>query len=108
MKRFLRFTDTLGTTKKLGVKQLYDTIRDDCRSTVGRNLRQIILICDKERVYEPECKDVLKLPYKMLPSTERWKVIMIEELLRERDFGDTNIGWNQCEVSYCIEELCIS
>ena len=105
VKRFVKFKETLATTNKQAVRQLFNTIKDDCRSTTGRNLRKITILC--ETANQPTGKDIQKLSYRALPHTENWKVNMLEELLYARDYGDTQLGWKHSEISDCIEELCI-
>lgn len=108
LKRFLTFTDKVGKSIKGPVKTLFETIKDDCRSLTGRNLRGVMLLCGKNKLRRPIPQDLLTIPYKSSPAKDYWKLDMLEELIHERDFKEYELGWNHSEISDCIEELCIS
>ena len=42
-KRFLKFTRLLSESQKIVLNNIYSIVKDDCRSTTGNNLRQIML-----------------------------------------------------------------
>ncbi len=58
MKRFIKFTDQMSLTKNISTKGVYETIKYDCSSTVGKNLRSIMLECKKLHVDQVTIKDV--------------------------------------------------
>ena len=50
MKRLLKFADTLSSTGKEAVKNVFNTVARDCRSTMGKNVRLIQLTCESSHL----------------------------------------------------------
>ena len=47
IKRFLTFVDSIKTSKKIALKNLYKVVKDDCRSVTGKNLTKIMNLVGK-------------------------------------------------------------
>ena len=47
LKRFLRFLKQIEKSSKSAIKSLLSICKNDCRSITGKNLRKIMLMCDK-------------------------------------------------------------
>ena len=75
MKRYLRFTEMLSESRKNGMRNLYNAIRNDCQSITGYNLRNILLRNGDLKL------DFLKTPFYNLPANESWRVPLMREIL---------------------------
>ena len=81
MKRFLRFIQQIENSPKLLPNQLLRTIRNDCRSTTGSNLRNILLLTKKHDSTMLVPSDVLEIDYLPVPEEDKWKIPLIHSLL---------------------------
>ena len=75
MKRYLRFTKMLSESRKNGMRNLYNAIRNDCQSITVYNLRNIFLQNGDLKL------DFLKTPFYNLPTNESWRVPLMREIL---------------------------
>ena len=76
VKRFLNFKAQIEKSSKLIPKQLLMWIREDVRSTSGKNLRKIMLLTGNSFVH----RDAIKIIYLPLPENDKWRVSVIKEL----------------------------
>ena len=106
-KRFVKFADTISSTKKVATRGVYQMIKYDCTSTVGKNLRSIMLQCKKLHVDQVKTKDVDGLTFKKLLPTDEWKLGFLRELLDQRDLYNS-IGWKKKEIQEVIDHICTS
>ena len=98
LERFLSFLDQIEKSKKLVPKHLLNFIKHDVRSTTGSNLRNLLLLTDKNTI-DDLCKDdIRKLKYNEIDGKDVWKVNMIHEI--------TDIKFNKLEVeNFTQDEL---
>ena len=96
--RFLSFLSQIQKSKKLVAKQLLNFISHDVGSTTGSNLRNLLLLTDKNSIEEINSDDVRSMNYHPIEEKDAWKVNIIKEL--------TNIKYNELELSeFSREEL---
>ena len=96
--RFLSFLSQIQKSKKLVPKQLLNFISNDVGSTTGSNLRNLLLLTDKNSIEEINSDDVRSMNYHPIEEKDAWKVNLIKEL--------TNIKYNELELSeFSREEL---
>ena len=96
--RFLSFLSQIQKSKKLVPKQLLNFISNDVGSTTGSNLRNSLLLTDKNSIEEINSDDVRRMKYHPIEEKDAWKVNIIKEL--------TNIKYNELELSeFSREEL---
>ena len=86
LKRFLQFTSKIRTSKKPILNTLLSSIQFDTTSTTGRNLRNIMLLCQKCSIDDITVDDINNFPYFPRPADEDWKCEMLQQLLEEKDF----------------------
>ena len=55
-------------------------IKNDTRSTTGSNLRNILLLTDKDNINELTKDDVSTLKYQKVNENNAWKIKMIKEI----------------------------
>ena len=80
-------------------------IKYDCTSTLGKNLRSIMLQCKKLHVDQIKKRDVDGLTFKELLPTDEWKVGVLKDLLEQRDVFNS-IGWKKKEIQEVIDHIC--
>ncbi len=119
--RYIKFVNTLYSTKRQCVKSLFEYVRGDVRSLVGGNLRQILLDCDvtvvpgvtrpselsNYNVYPIPEDEAYRLPLlKLLMEirNDNWTVIFNEE--NEGDEPDDEMDDN--DIVIMINDVCSS
>ena len=96
--RFLSFLNQIEKSKKLIPKQLLSFIKKDVRSTKGSNLRNILLLTNKNTIEELSLEDIKSIKYNQIEREDEWNVKFIREV--------TDIKFNQVEVeNFSKEEL---
>ena len=78
--RFHKFFSSIESSKKFTLRHIYHLIKNDCRTTTGKNIRNIMLKTNAGTA-----------PYYVIPDGEIWRVPLIRELLdiqvRKNDVG---------------------
>ena len=98
IERFLGFLEQINKSTKKVPKQLLSFIKHDVRSTTGSNLRNILLMTNKNHIDELRKEDVQKLRYQNENQNNYWKIGFIKEI--------TDLKFNQLEVdNFSKEEL---
>ena len=108
LKRFIKFTDTMSTTRKVAARGVFQKIKYDCRSTTGKNLRSCMLDCKKLHVDRLIVKDVDTLVFHPTLESDKWKIGFVKELLELRDSYDKSIGWKKDDIQETINYICTS
>ena len=98
MKRFLSFLDQIQKSSKNAPKQLLEYIKRDTRSITGSNLRNILLLSDKDAIDDITSEDIDKLKYHEVSEVELWRIDAILEL--------TDVKFNQATIEgFTFEEI---
>ena len=98
MERFFSFPMQIEKSTKKVPKQLLNFIKNDVRSTTGANLRNILLLTDKNYIDELRKEHLQDIKYQDVDPTNKWKIGFIKEI--------TNVKFNQLEVeNFSKEEL---
>ena len=103
MKRLLKFADTLLSTGKEAVKNVYNTVARDCRSTMGKNVRLIQLTCESSH---PSIEDMGKQPFVEVPQGEEWRAEIIRDLINIRDGLCKDSDWTKEEAIEGLLHVC--
>ena len=69
-KRFHKFCSSIESSKKFALRHIYHLIKNDCRATTGKNIRNIMLKTNAGTA-----------PYYVIPDGEIWRVLLIRELI---------------------------
>ena len=93
---------------KTAAKNLLNTLRHDCRSTTGRNLRESMHYCGKVQISEITTKEILEKSYHPIPVPEIWRLDLVKELLEIRDNNCDLDGWKIEEITDCIQFLVLN
>ena len=98
LERFLGFLYQIEKSTKTVPKHLLKFIKHDVRSITGSNLRNLLLLTDKNKIEELCKDDIKKMKYQQIEENNVWKVNMIKEI--------TNVKFHKLEVqNFSIEEL---
>ena len=106
-KAFMSFTKKLDGSPKAAVRDVYNIVKNDCRSVTGANVRNISLDCamDPSRPFSEV--SVLKKQFFPAPPDAGWKISMIQDLIKMRDDeGDTTLSRE--EINDALEYMCTS
>ena len=88
-KRYIKFTKNLSQSKNGPLRNLYNLIKYDCRSTTGSNLRRLMLRQDVRQLEELNADIIGQAIYKDIPAEDEWKVQGAKELIEAKH--DTSI-----------------
>ena len=106
--RFLGFISQIKKSHKILPKILLQTIRKDCRSVTGSNLRNILLMSRKDDIDQLSRADVQHMIYMPVTEQDRWKLSIVKELIDVK-WGESVVeGFDDEEINAIIEELCTS
>ena len=108
MKRFLSFLSQIKRSKKKVPSFLLNMIKYDVRSTTGYNLRNMMLLFNKNRIEDIEEKDVIEYIYAPVETNDAWKVQMVKELIDVKNDELLVDNLSKEEVEFMIESLCTS
>ena len=77
-KRFINFVLRIQLNKKRVLRNMLTEIKNDCRSTTGKNLRNLLLWTGE---FDLTKIDVEKQPYRAIPQDENWRVDVAKEII---------------------------
>ena len=104
--RFISFTYKLENSNKKSVRHLYKIIKNDVRTITGSNMRNIILLLDKNDDYILSKIDYLDIKYHEVKDENVWKVNCVNELI-EVLHGNLGLDFDKQEIQTMLESLCI-
>ena len=82
LKRFLSFILKIENSHKTLPKLLLQTVKRDCRSVTGSNLRNISLLTRKDNIEELVPDDAFKMKYNPVTDENKWTIVMLKELIQ--------------------------
>ena len=77
-KRFLKFVKSISESRKGVLRNILNVIKNDCRSTTGRNLRKLKLMTSN---YDENDIDLEAEPYNAINDNDMWRVGLIQEII---------------------------
>ena len=107
-KRFLKFIKQIENSSKLAIKSLLKICKNDCRSITGKNLRRLMLMCDKDNIDHLKESDIDGLEYSPIPETETWRMNLLPELLSTRSSNTEIPGFTDKEITDLVCLVCTS
>jgi hypothetical protein len=81
-KRYIKFINAVRTSRKTVLREILQTVNDDCRSTTGANLRRMRKLTKKSSIEEMKQSDFDKLTYNRIPEGEEWRIASAAELIQ--------------------------
>ena len=106
IQRFLNFISQIRKSKKQALKNILKLIQYDTRSIAGSNLREILLLTDKNDVSELCKEDADQIIYKEVPKEENWRISSLKELINVRCGSSELIGFTEKEIEHMINFVC--
>ncbi len=104
LQRFVSFSTKLALSRKKVISNTYRLIRNDCRSTIGANIRNILLengVDGKREIQKDDIKE-----FKETPDEDKWRIGVIKDLIDIRDGLMEPIGWTSQDVKDMLTHLC--
>ena len=106
--RFIRFSNALNRSSKAPLRRLYNTVKRDCSSTTGSNLRQILLLVDKHDVNNVRPKDLDSQEFCPVKKGDEWKIGMAKELIEVQNKQATIECLGKEEITCILDHICTS
>ena len=106
MKRFLGFLSQIKNSSKKIPSFLLNIVKNDARSTTGYNMRNMMLLFNKNTIDDIEEKDITEYVYAPVDKKDEWKIQILKELIDVKN-GELELE-NICteEVDTMIVSLC--
>ena len=84
-KRYIKFIGNIESSSKSVLRRMLRTVRCDCRSNTGRNLRKLMRSSGTMSIDELKKGDFENLIYNEIPVGEEWKRKLAEELVERKN-----------------------
>ena len=104
--RFVGFTSKLLSSKKEVLRNVFEVLRKDCRSTTGANIRNIKLECNSGPSEQLSAERVSSLKFHPVPQEEEWRIDFVKDLMSMRDNGMDDNTMSKDELITMLEHLC--
>ena len=103
--RFLAFISQIEKSQKMLPKILLQLIKRDCRFITGSNLRNILLVSNKDDLSQLTRSYIKNMEYMPVPEQSEWKINMLSELINVK-WGEAVIeGFEAEQIDALIEEI---
>ena len=89
----------------MAFKNVLRLIEYDTSSVTGSNLREIMLLTNKNHIYELSPEDAELIHYKEIPDTEKWRIQYIKELIDVKCGMSELNGFTKDEIESMIKFL---
>ena len=114
-KRFVNFLSSVAKNRRQALVTLLNTVKSDCRSLTGGNLRKILLETGV-KVQPGVTKGYVLSHYRVYetPAGQEWRVPLLQSLLEIRDdrwslqFDEETGNLNADEITTLINNVCVS
>ena len=90
-KRFINFISKIQESQKQAMRSLFASLKHDCQSVTGRNIRFLMNKYNKGCINELNKHTTDQGIYQEIPDNERWRVDVLKELVDVKK-GDKNIA----------------
>ena len=105
--RYVKFADSLSSSKKSSIRYLASLAKDDQRTLLGRTLENIRNECgvDDMSLLTPKAVKE-KLKYFSVPQPECWRIKLLDELLDARKNVCEIVDFNSDQITRMIDDVC--
>jgi len=107
VKRFLQFCENLGSCRKKVIKDTFNKIKCDVRTTTGSNLAEIGVLLGIPP-WKLTCSDAKAIKFEVMKDEENYRISFIKEII---DLMHSNIsvdGFTKDELLSILHHLCTS
>ena len=87
---------------------MFNLFEYNCNTTTGKNMRNIMLLCDKNSIMDLNSSDIDLLTYEPVPKDDEWKISVAEEILSITEVQAILPGFNNNEVNALLYDICVS
>ena len=101
----MKFIKSISTSTINVLKCILDTVRFQCQSNTGRNLRRIMKKMNISTVDDIKIEDIQSLTYVDVPITDKWKIVMASELMAAKNGELTIKQFSKEEVEKILENI---
>ena len=108
IQRFLGFLEQIEKSSKIVPKHILKYARSDVRSITGSNIRNILLLTEKDAFADITKRDIRELKYKEIAKDDFWKIGFIREIIEVKN---EQLGLNDFtkeELNDILAYLCTS
>ena len=107
IRNFINFINSIRNSKKSVLKQLYNIVKCDTRTTTGSNLRNILTQTNLPNVDSIDMSTVHQLKYKEIPEEDTWRIPFIKEAI-DIKYGliSPPDGWSTEELDELLHHAC--
>ena len=105
-KRYLNFIESIKSSKKIALRNLFKVVKYDCRSVTGRNLLNIRLLVNKTTIDSLVPSDAMTIKYHEVSEEQAWRVGVAKELTDVK-FGEMYVeGFSRKELNLILNYVC--
>ena len=106
--RFFTFIEKIRKGVKKKLTHLYNTIKYDCQTTTGNNMRELMLLTNKNKI-EYICKtDISAVKYYPIAVADEWKIGCLYDLMNTKQGNAVMEGFQPEEIKEMLEYICVS
>ena len=106
IKRFLKFIEKVRYSRKSTLSHILKFIENDCRSTAGNNLRNILLLTQKNQISQLDPIDAMLMQYHPIEDHNVWRINQIEELIEIIYRSSEVPGFDTTDLKYILDDIC--
>ena len=108
IERFRGFIEQIIKSRKIIPKHVLKYVKHDVRSVTGSNLRNILLLTDKDTIEELNSNDIKKLKYHEVVKEDYWKIGLAKEIIDIKNNQLSLCDFSIQELNEVLDNLCIS
>ena len=108
LERFLGFLDQISKSRKTIPKHVLKYVMHDVRSVTGSNLRNILLLTEKDTIEEISIHDIKKLKYHKVTDENAWKIDLVKEITEIKNHQLSLNEFSMEEITDILKNLCTS
>ena len=102
--RFIKFVKSLESSTKRVLRKTIHTLKRECRSTTGRNMRNLMRLTGNTSVDDLVIGCTRGLVYNEIPDGEEWKLNFAKDLIT-MNFDPHGVGLTKPEIEEIIREV---
>ena len=104
MERYIKFAKSMEMSEKMILRKAFRSVKRDCRSTTGENLRNIMKLTKKTDVDDIKIGSTNGLVYNEIPEGDEWKVKFAAELIQIKS-NRHGIDFSTAELDEILREV---
>ena len=102
--RYIRFVKNIESSEKRALRKAFCSLKRDCRSTTGANLRSLMKLTGKTSVDDVDAGSSRGLTYNLVPDGDEWKIDFAKELIGIKS-GDHQTNLTRTEIDEILHVI---